>query len=316
MKAIVFDSYGSKEVLKYKEVSQPKLERANHLLVKIHATSINPVDFKIRRGEIKFLTGFFKPNKKILGVDLAGEVIGIGDKVENFKAGDHIFALRGIAKGGGYAEYICIPDSSAVLKPKNLSFEEAAAVPLTATTALQALRDKGKIKSGGKVLINGASGGVGTFAVQIAKAFGAEVTGVCSSKNVELIKSLGADEVIDYTKDDFTKSNQTFDIVFDIVANRSYMLCNNILAPKGVYITTVPNLAHGLYMVCTALFSRKKATFVMVKPNAKDLNLIKELIEDKKVKPVIDKTFPLSLLAEAHEYCEKGHARGKVVITM
>lgn len=315
MKAIIINGYGPAEVLEYKEVSQPQL-KPDHLLIKMHATSVNPVDFKIRKGELKLFTGLRKPKVKILGFDVSGEVVETGENVKTFKKGDQVYALMGIFEGGAYAEYISVPESSAAIKPANMSFKESAAVPLASLTALQALRDKGKVCPRKKVLINGASGGVGTFAVQIAKALGAVVTGVCSSKNIELVQSLGADKVIDYTRKDFTKDYQTYDIVYDVVANKSFSVCKKALIPNGIYITTVPNPVIIFQTFRTYLWPGKKATYIMVKANGKDLNFIKELIEADKVKSVIDKTFSLSQVATAHTYCEAGHTRGKNVITI
>ncbi len=313
MKAVVINKYGPVEVLEYTKVLQPQL-KPNYLLVKMHATSVNPVDFKIRKGQLRFITGFRRPKIKILGFDVAGEVVETDENVKTFKRGDRIFALISIIRGGANAEYVSIPESSAALKPANLSFQESAAVPLASLAALQALRDRGKISPGKQVLINGASGGVGTFAVQIAKALGAVVTGVCSSKNIEMVKSLSADNVIDYTKEDFTKSHNVYDIIYDVVANRSFSDCKNALTRKGIYITTVPNPSTVAHVFRTSLFPGKKATFVMVKPSGKDLDFIKELIEADKIKPVIDRIFPLFQVAEAHNYCEAGHTIGKSVI--
>ncbi len=315
MKAIVINEYGSADVLEYKEVPQPQLQ-PDHLLIEMHATSVNPVDYKIREGELKILTGLRKPKIRILGFDVAGEVVETGAHVKSFRPGDQVYALMGMAKGGAYAEYITVPESSAVSKPANLTYEEAAAVPLTALTALRALRERGKISSGKKVIINGASGGVGTFSVQIAKALGAVVSGVCSTKNVEFVQSLGADNVVDYSKEDFTTHTQAYDIIYDVVANTSFSACKNALTPNGIYITTVPGPATFLQVVLTSLMPGKKATYIMVKPDGKDLDFIRELIEAEKVKPVIDKSFPLSEVAAAHSYCETGHTRGKSVITI
>lgn len=312
MKAVIVDRYGTPDVLEYREVPQPKI-KPNHLLIKMHATSVNPLDFRIRRGELRIITGIRKPKTKILGFDVAGEVIQIGKNVKTFKDGDQVFALMGL-EGGAYAEYIVAPEQSVALKPINMSFEETAAVPLAGLAALQALRDRGKISTGKKVLINGASGGVGTFAVQIAKALGAVVTGVCSYKNAELVKSIGADEVIDYTKDDFTKRYQTYDIVFDVVAKKSFSDCKRALLPKGIFITTVPNPAFIFQSFWTHLWPNKKATFIMVRPSSKDLKFIRALIEAGKVKSIIDKMFSLQEVAAAHAYCEVGHTRGKTIV--
>ncbi|VAX33788.1 Bifunctional protein: zinc-containing alcohol dehydrogenase; quinone oxidoreductase (NADPH:quinone reductase); Similar to arginate lyase [hydrothermal vent metagenome] len=314
MKAIVINRYGSAEVLEYKEFPLPQV-KPSHLLVRIHATSVNPVDFKIRRGEIRLFTGLINPRVRILGFDVAGEVVEVGKRVKSFRKGDQLYAFLGIRDGGAYAEYTSVPERSVAIKPANMSFEEAAAVPLASLTALQALRDKGKISAGKKVLINGASGGVGTFAVQIAKASGAVVAGVCSSKNIELVQSLGADSVIDYTKKDFTEDSQTYDIIYDVVANKSFSACKKVLTINGIYITTIPDPKTILQKLLTSVLPGKKAAFIMVKANSNDLDFIKDLIEAGKIKSVIDKTFPLSQVAAAHTYCEAGHSRGKNVIT-
>ncbi|GMT46828.1 MAG: alcohol dehydrogenase [bacterium] len=314
MKAIVINRYGSAEVLEYKEVPLPQV-KPSHLLVRIHATSVNPVDFKIRRGEIRLFTGLINPRVRILGFDVAGEVVEVGKRVKTFRKGDQVYAFLGIRDGGAYAEYTSVPERSVAIKPANMSFEEAAAVPLASLTALQALRDKGKISAGKKVLINGASGGVGTFAVQIAKASGAVVAGVCSSKNIELVQSLGADSVIDYTKKDFTEDSRTYDIIYDVVANKSFSTCKKVLTTNGIYITTIPDPKTIFQKLPTSLLPGKKSTFIMVKANSNDLDFIKDLIEAGKIKSVIDKTFPLSQVAAAHTYCEAGHSRGKNVIT-
>ncbi len=315
MKAIVIDEYGPVEVLKMREVPQPQLN-PDHLLVKMHATSVNPVDYKIRKGDLKIFTGLRKPKIKILGFDVAGEVVETGANVTSFHQGQQVYALMGMTTGGAYAEYVSVPESTTAIKPENLSYEEAAAVPLVALTALRALRNKGNMDSGKKVLINGASGGVGTFAVQIAKALGGIVTAVCSTKNRELLRSLGADHVIDYRKEDFTNHDQRYDIIYDIVANKSFPACKNALLPKGIYITTVPGPATMFQILLTSLWPGKKATYIMVKADAKDLQFIKELIEANTIKPVIDKSFPLAQVASAHTYCEEGHTRGKNVITI
>ncbi len=315
MKAVVIKKYGRAEVLQYTEIAKPE-HKHDHLIVRMHATSVNPVDFKIRKGQLRFVTGFIRPKVKILGFDVAGEVVETGKNIKTFQKGDQIFALMGITKGGANAEYAAVPEGCAALKPSNLSFEESAAIPLASLTALQALRDRGKICSGKSVLINGASGGVGTFAVQIAKAFGAVVTGVCSFKNMELVESLGADNVIDYAKEDFIKHYQAYDIIFDVVANKTFSDCKKVLTPKGVYITTVPNPSIVFHIIWTSLCHGRKAAFVMVKPSGKDLDFIKELVETNKIRPVIDRVFPLSQVAAAHTYCEAGHTRGKSIITV
>jgi len=257
--------------------------------------------------------GLIRPRINILGVELAGEIESVGKDVKLFKKGDRVFG--GSDSGGAHAEYISLPEEKVAMKPSNMSYEEAAAVPFGAITALQFLR-KGNIQSGQKVLINGASGGVGTFAVQLAKYFGAEVTGVCSTTNLELVQSLGADKVIDYNQEDFTKSGETYDIIFDAVAKKSFSRCKGSLNQKGVYLSTVLSFPLILQMLWTSKIGSKKAIFMMAPYRAEDLIFLKELIEAGKVKSVIDRCYPLEQITEAYRYAEEGHARGKVVITV
>ncbi|OYD99445.1 zinc-binding alcohol dehydrogenase [Nostoc sp. 'Peltigera membranacea cyanobiont' 213] len=312
MKAMVIRRYGAAEVLQYEDVEQPKIE-PTQLLVKVRASSVNPIDWKIRQGMLSLIVGNKFP--KILGFDVAGEVVAVGSGVTRFKPGDAIYGSTSFP-GGGYAEFAAVPESVVVLKPTNLSYEEAAAVPLAALTALQALRDQGNIQTGQSVLINGAAGGVGIFAVQIAKALGAVVTGVSSTKNLDLVKSLGADRVIDYTQQDFAEDTAQYDIIFDAVGKRSLSETKKVLKPNGVYITTVPSPQVFLESVLTALLPGQKAKFLFEKPNAKDLLFLKELIEGGKIRAVIDRTYPLQELAAAHSYSETGRAVGKIAIAV
>jgi NADPH:quinone reductase-like Zn-dependent oxidoreductase len=315
MKAIVYEKYGSPDVLELKEVAKPS-PKDNEVLIKVYATTVNPIDWKFRGGKmfpIRLMSGLIKPKANILGVELAGEIESAGKDVKLFKEGDQVY---GGGRSGAYAEYITLRQENVALKPSNMTYEEAAAVPIGAISALQCLRDKGNIQSGQKVLINGASGSVGTFAVQLAKYFGAEVTGVCSTTNLELVKSLGADKVIDYTKEDFTKTGQTYDIIFDAVGKNSFSRCKSSLKQRGIYISTVPTLPLLLQMLWTSMIGSKKAKTMMMKPTTKDLIFLKDLIEAGKIKSVIDSTYPLEQTAEAHRYAEKGHAKGKVVITV
>jgi len=316
MKAIVQNDYGSADALSLKEVDKPAVKE-NDVLVRIHATCLNAGDYFSIKGSpwlVRFTVGFPKPKDYILGWDMAGQVEAVGENVTRFKPGDEVFAIT----SGTLAEYACAAEDHAALKPTNLTFEQAAAVPTAALTALQGLRNQGKIQSGQKVLINGASGGVGTFAVQIAKAFGTEVTGVCSMRNVEMVRSLGADHVFDYTKEDFTKSGQHYDLILDNVASRSFADLRRVLAPEGVI---VPNSGHGgMGYVFKALlmstFTNLVANLFVASPNPEDMDFLKELMGAGKLTPVIDKTYPLSDTPEAFRYLEKEHARGKVVITM
>ncbi|MEH2076917.1 MAG: NAD(P)-dependent alcohol dehydrogenase [Nostoc sp.] len=310
MKAMVIRRYGATEVLQYEEVEQPKIE-PTQLLVKVRASSVNPIDWKIRKGMLSLITGSKFP--KILGFDVAGEVVEVGSQVRRFKPGDAIYGSTSFP-GGGYAEFAAVSENVVALKPANLNYEEAATVPLAALTALQALRDQGNIQTGQTVLINGAAGGVGIFAVQIAKALGTVVTGVSSTKNLDLVKSLGADRVIDYTQQDFAEDTAQYDIIFDAVGKRSLSETKKVLKPNGVYITTVPSPQVFLESVLTALLPGQKAKFLFEKPNAKDLLFLKELIEGGKIRAVIDRTYPLQELAAAHDYSETGRAVGKIAI--
>ena len=323
MKAIVYTEYGPTDVLQLKEVDKP-VPKDNEVLIKIHATTVTAAEMAFRSGD-PFIARFFVPGlglagpkNPILGVDLAGEIEVVGKDAKLFRKGDQVYGVG----FGCNAEYICLPeDGVLVLKPANMTYEEAAAVPGGALTALPCLR-KGNIQSGGKVLINGASGSIGTFAVQLAKYFGAEVTGVCSTTNLEMVKSLGADRVIDYTKEDFTQNGQTYDLIFDAVGKRSFLSCKSSLTQAGVYLSIVtPTLPLLLQMLWTSKIGSKKALFVSTglrPPNEKikDLIFLKELIEKGKIKSVIDRRYPLEQIAEAHKYVEKGHKKGNVIITL
>ena len=311
MKAITINRYGSIDVLEYSEIQEPKIT-PNQLLVKIHATSVNPVDWKIRQGQLQLLSGFNFPI--VLGCDLSGVVLEVGEKVENFEPGDEIYTFVNPLSGGAYAEYIAVPANTAALKPKNMNYCQAAAVPVAGLTAFQALLDLGQIRPGKKILINGASGGVGTFAVQIAKAMKAEVIGVCSSKNITLVESLGADRVIDYNQVDFTKEFEQYDIIFDAVGKETFSSCENVLKSEGVYISTLPNLENLPSTLLTLFVPGKKSKLILVQPNPRDLISLRKLIEDGLVKSVIDRTYKLAEIAAAHTYSEMNHAVGKIVI--
>ncbi|MBE9535242.1 MAG: NAD(P)-dependent alcohol dehydrogenase [Proteobacteria bacterium] len=316
MKAIVQNDYGSPNVLKLKEVDKPVIKE-NDVLVRVHAAALNAGDYFSMRGSpwlVRFTVGFPKPKNYILGWDVAGRVEAVGKKVKQFKPGDEVFA----SCSSTLAEYVSADEDKFAMKPTNLTFEQAAAVPTAAITALQGLRDAGKVQPGQKVLINGASGGVGTFAVQIAKSFGAEVTGVCSTKNVDMVRSIGADHVIDYTKEDFTKSGQRYDLILDNVANHSFSDLRHALTLQGIII---PNSGHGgmgyvFKAFLLSLFMRQQGNMYLSASNNRDLVVLKELIEAGKVTPVIDRTYPLSDTPEAFRYLEESHARGKVVITV
>jgi len=317
MKAIVCTKYGSPDVLQLKEIEKPTLKE-NEVLVKIHAASANPLDWHFMRGA-PFLArlegGLFKPKRTILGADIAGRVEAVDSSVTQFQLGDEVFGDIWLNGLGGFAEYGCTREDTLVLKPTNISFEEAAAVPLAAVTALQGLRDKGQIQPKQKVLINGASGGVGTFAVQIAKSFGAEVTGVCSTSKLDTVRSIGADHVIDYTQEDFTKNGQRYDLIFDAVGNRSVSDYKRALSPSGICSVAGFTTLSRLFQVML-LGGKKIGMMETAKANKKDLVTIKELLEAGKVVPVIDRCYPLAETAEAIRYLEEGHAQGKVVITL
>jgi len=325
MKAIVYEKYGPPEVLQLKEVEKPT-PKDNEVLIKVYAASANAVDWRAMRGKPIFFRlemGLSKPKWSILGADIAGRVEAVGSNVTKFQPGDEIFGDIGDHGFGGFAEYVSAPEKVLALKPTNMTYEEAAAVPLTAVTALQGLRDKGQIQPGQKVLINGASGGVGTFAVQIAKSYGTEVTGVCSTKKMDTTLSIGADHAIDYTKEDFTKNGQQYDLIFDVAANRSASEYLRALSPNGICVVVgFSTISHMVFQVgvlgslMSMTGSKKIGTMGSAVPDQKDLIFIKELIETGKVVPVIDRRYPLSETAEAIRYLEAGHAKGKVVITM
>jgi len=322
MKAIVYHNYGSPDVLQCEEIEKPTAGD-DEVLIKVRAASINPADWHNMRGTpyvMRMEAGLRKPKETRLGVDFAGTVEAVGRNVMQFKPGDEVFGGR----SGAFAEYVCVrKDRAVVLKPANLTFEQAASVPIAALTALQGLRDKGKIQSGQKVLINGAAGGVGTFAVQIAKSFGAEVTGVCSTRNVDMVRSIGAEQVIDYTQEDFTKSGQRYDLLFDCVGNHSLSACRRVLNPKGIYIMVggrsgrwIAPLGRVLKALVLSRFVSQDMVFFLARLNKEDLTIMRELMEAGKATPVIDKRYRLSEIPEAIRYLEEGHARGKVVITL
>ncbi|HEX8228099.1 MAG TPA: NAD(P)-dependent alcohol dehydrogenase [Chloroflexia bacterium] len=320
MKAIVYTKYGSPDVLQLQEVEKPT-PGDEEVLVRVHTVSINAMDWHLLRGKPLFarpMIGFPKPKNSILGVDVAGRVEAVGKNVTQFQPGDEVFGGIG---HGGFAEYVCVREKALLLKPVNVSFEAASAVPVAAVTALQALRDKGQIQPGHKVLINGASGGVGTFAVQLAKAFGAEVTGVCSTRNLEVARRIGADHVIDYTQEDFTRNGKQYDLIVDIAASRSISDYKRALSPEGICViigfSTMFHMVRSMLLGAwaTRTGSKKFVRFV-AKLYRKDLVLLKELLEAGKIVPVIDRRYPLSKLADAMRYFGVEHARGKVVITV
>jgi NADPH:quinone reductase-like Zn-dependent oxidoreductase len=320
MKAIVYTQYGPPDVLQFKDVPKPA-PADDEVLIKLCAASVNPLDFHHMRGHVRLITGARKPKHTVLGCDIAGRVEEVGRNVKQFQPGDEVFGVRGFG-GGGFAEYVCTTENKLALKPANISFEAAAAVPIAAITALQGLRDKGRIRPGQKVVIDGASGGVGTFAVQIAKAFGAEVTAVCSTRNVEIARSLGADHVIDYKREDFTRNGQRYDLILGANAYHSVFDYRRALSPDGVYVgagggaSLVGLLQAALLGPLLSLIGRKKMRVFIAKINKKDLDLLKDLLATGKVVPVIDRRYPLSEAAEALRYLEEGHAQGKIVLTV
>lgn len=323
MRAIVRNTYGSPDALELQEIDMPDVAD-DEVLVRVRATSINPVEWYALTGRpqvARIQGGLFKPKSNRLGVDFAGTVEAVGRDVTQFQPGDEVFGGR----DGAFAEYVCVREERAIVpKPASATFEQAAAVPVAALTALQGLRDKGQLQPGQKVLINGASGGVGTFAVQIAKALGAEVTGVCSTRNVEIVRSLGADHVVDYTQEDFTRSDRRYDLMLDVAGSRSWSECKRILSPEAtVVIVGAPKgsrligpLGRMVKMRLASLPSSQKAVFFIAKFNKPDLEVLRELLEAGKVTPVVDRRYELSEAADAFRYLGEGHAQGKIVLTV
>ncbi len=321
MKAIVYTKYGPPDVLRLKEVEKPA-PKDNEVLVRVHATSVNYSDWAFVRGKpllVRLVSGLLKP-KRILGADIAGRVEAVGRNVKQFQPGDEVFGDISGCGWGGFAEYVSVAENALAPKPANSTFKEAAAVPQAAVVALQGLRNKGKIQPGQKVLINGASGGIGTFAVQIAKSFGAEVTGVCGTRNLEMVRSIGADKTIDYTREDFVNNEQRYDLVLATVGYRSIFDYKRALNPRGIYVMTGGSMKQimqaNLLGPAISKAGGKKLVALSHKPNRNDLVFMKELLEAGKVVPVIDRCYPLSQIAEALSYYGEGHAQGKVVITL
>lgn len=324
MKAIVCTKYGSPDVLQLQDIAKPA-PKDDEVLIKIHAASINSRDWRMMRASPFFIRlmpgGFLQPQNKILGADVAGRVEAVGSKVRQFKSGDEVFGYLPSATGRGtFAEYVCANENAITLKPANLTFEQAAAVPVAALTALQGLRDKGNIQPGQKVLINGASGGVGTFAVQIAKAFGADVTAVCSTRNLEMTRSIGADHVIDYKKEDFTHNGQHYDLILAVNGYHPITDYLRALSPEGSYVVAGGSMLQlfqaGLHRQRASKTGRQRTCVVSLVQSQKDFFFMNELLESGKIMPVIDGRYPLSKTAEAFWYFEKEHAKGKVVITV
>ena len=320
MKAIVYRCYGSPDVLKLEDVEKPT-PADNEVLVKVHAASVNPYDWHFMRGSpyfMRLLAGLGAPDDPSMGVDFSGTVEAAGSKVTRFKPGDEVFGGR----GGAFAEYVAVPEDRALaLKPANMTFEQAASVPMAAITALQALRDNGKIEPGQKVLINGASGGVGTFAVQIAKSFGAEVTGVCSTRNVDMVRSIGADHVLDYTREDYTKSGQRYDLIIDNVGNHSLLANRRVLNPDGIFVIVggsggdwLGPLMRPISALMLSPFVGQEFGMLLAQMRQDDLATLGDLMRSGKMTPVIDRRYSLSEVPAAIQYSEEGHARGKIII--
>ena len=324
MKAIVYTEYGPPEVLQLKEVETPT-PKDNEVLIKIYATTVTTADSNARgfvfvfpgfRLLARLAFGLRKPRKQILGFELAGEIEAVGKNVNLFKEGDQVFGAAG-SGFGAYAEYLCLPEDGLLeIKPVNMTYEESAAVFFGGHTALHFLRDKGNVQRGQKVLINGASGCVGTAAVQLAKYYGAEVTGVCSTTNLELVNSLGADKVIDYTKEDFTTNGEAYDVILDMVGNVSFSRCKSSLKQKGILLAGTGGPSTIFQMLWTSMMSSKKVIAGPATERKEDLVFLRELIEAGNLKPVIDRRYPLEQTAEAHRYVDKGHKKGNVVITV
>ena len=315
MRAVIRDSYGPPDVLSLLEVEKP-IPKDNEILMKVHSASVNRADSHGLRGTPFMariiLGGLIKPKVKILGYDFSGQVEAVGRNVTKFQPGDEVFGTNKV--GGGFAEYLSVVEDLILIKPPNVSFEDAASVPGAGVTALQCLQKYGGIQSGQNVLINGASGGVGTNAVQIAKALGATVTGVCSTSNLDMVRSIGADDVIDYTKEDFTKSEQMYDLILDVVAKSSFSDCKPILKPNGRYVTT--EFSPGLALKAKMVRGDKKMIPMLASPEKNDLIYLKDLLESGKLKPVIDRRYTLEQVSDAIRYLEEGHVKGKLIINV
>jgi NADPH:quinone reductase-like Zn-dependent oxidoreductase len=324
MKAVVHTAYGPPEELQIQEVEKP-IPKDKEVLIKIFATTVTSSDCNVRnltftpklfRLPMRMQFGFSEPKNPSLGLDLAGEIEDVGEGVTRFKVGDQVFGTTEPLYGA-YAQHICLPEDAVLAnKPANMTFEEAATVPGMGNTALYFVRDLGNVQSGQKVLINGASGGIGTFAVQLAKHYGAEVTGVCSTTNLELVKSLGADHVIDYTKEDFTQTGETYDVIFDAVGKSTFSRCKGALKESGIYLDTLPKLSTILQMMRTSMIGSKKVKMGGAPPKVENLRSLKELIEEGKLKTVIDRHYSLEQIVEAFQYVEGGHKKGNVAVTV
>ena len=310
MKAVVFNAYGGNDVLELQDVPKPAIN-PDEVLIRVHAAGVNPVDWKVLAGQAKMLTGSRFP--KTLGIECSGVIVEAGSLVRKFKAGDAVIANVGMGLGA-YAEYVVVRGKTVFPKPETVAFADAATLPIAGLTALQALKDKGRIAPGRKVLINGASGGVGTFAVQIAKVLGAEVTAVCSATNAGLVKGLGADHIVNYREQDFTATNERYDIIFDAVSSRSFGECKKALTRHGVYVNTLPTPSIFWHIGTTTLLPGKKAATMMVSQRGADMAWMCEQLTTGRLKVVIDRVFPLEQIKEALAYSQTGRARGKIVL--
>jgi NADPH:quinone reductase-like Zn-dependent oxidoreductase len=328
MKAIIYEAYGAPDVLQLRDIERPAVTD-NGVLVRVRAVSVNPADWHLMRGKpyfMRMIFGLLRPRRTGLGADLAGQVEAVGRNVTRFRPHDEVFGQLPLSAIASFGEYVCAPEDALVVKPANLTFEQAAAVPLAGLTALQGLRREGGIQSGQKVLINGASGGVGTFAVQLAKAFGAEVTGVCSTRNVDRVRSIGADHVIDYTQQDFTRGGQRYDLILDIAGSRSLSELRRVLLPNGTSVVVGgpeggpwfgPMIHIFVKMLLLSRFVSQKVVLVNANVEQEDLRILKDLLEAGNLTPVIDRHYKtLSDVPEAIRYLEEGHARGKVVVSV
>ncbi|MEH7234636.1 NAD(P)-dependent alcohol dehydrogenase [Bacillus sp. JJ1562] len=316
MRAAVYTTYGPPEVMEIKDVEQPSIKEDDRVLIRVHSASVNALDYLYRKGYLptRLGNGLTKPKNSVLGIDVAGTIEAVGKNVHRFKVGDHVFG----SCFGSHSEYVSPRENSLSHMPKNVTFEEAAAIPCAGQTALQALRDVAQVKQGQRVLIYGASGGVGHFAVQLAKYFGAEVTAVCSTSNLDWVQELGADHVIDYTKEDFTDNGNKYDVILDAVGKRTFYSCLRSLTEMGIYITEhlfYPKY-HPVQLMISTLIGRKKAKAHLAKPNDRDLDFLRSLVEEEKLRPVIEKCYPLEQIVEAHQHIESGRTKGKIVLTI
>ena len=317
MKTVYYERYGSTEVLELREIEKPSTSN-DEILVKVHAASVQPMDIRFRTGTpllARAIAGLTKPKIKILGFDYSGVVEAVGENITSYYPGDEVFGLRNSEnKSGTHAEYFTVTEKEIARKPHNLTHVQAATAGMAGIMALQGLRDHGEIKPGKKVLLNGASGGIGTFAVQIAKHYGAEVTGVCSTGNLEMVKSLGADHVIDYTKEDFTKNTDSYDVIYDIVRKNTFNNCKKALTAKGIYITTDMSPGLLIEMKLNSNPNSKRSITMWGDVNGEDLEVVSKLLESEVIVPVIDRVYSMEEIVDAHMYIEKGHAKGKVIL--